>query len=290
MNNKQLYERIMRNISKQIKHTLNEETEKFNVSDYQNNGDEIIGSESVEQLTKEDHTEEIKEVEAIFSEISDALLNKNNYSTHSMGLCCEYLTDSIINNWETILQTDDHILAEAIKNIIKEGVIDYYHSNNLFLSGEDAYPIFKKGFDKKPEYFCFVYEKPYQSGTGLIYIGTLKFTHKFVQDLPEIIDNVGYDAPTPETYKKINTAANTFIDVFIDFPENDNHEIAFFVYGKTPKSKKYNEIGYFDLELDSLSDYENKLTDMILYNDPNCFWDDYYDFMYEEIDNNKDEE
>ena len=35
---------------------------------------------------------------------------------------------------------------------------------------------------------------------------------------------------------------------------------------------------------------ENKLADEFLYTDPNCFWDDYYSFIYEEIDNNENDE
>ena len=289
-NNKQLYNQIIHNVSKVVKRTLNEEVQNFNPVDYQEDDTDIINSESVESLTKENHTKDIKEIEHKFNEIYYFIANKDNYNTSDFAWYADCLANTLADNWEDILNIDDQLLGIAIKNVINEGIVDYYHNKGLFMNAEDAYPILKNGFDKKPEYLCFVYEKPYQQGLGLIYVGTLKFTYKFDQDLADIICDAGYERPTPETYKKINTAADTFIDVFIDFPENDNREVIFIAYGKSTNSKKYNEISRFDLEFDSIRDYENKLADEFLYTDPNCFWDDYYSFIYEEIDNNENEE
>lgn len=51
MNNKQLYEKIMRNISKQVKNALNEDIQKFDTSDYQENDDDIINNQDIENIT-----------------------------------------------------------------------------------------------------------------------------------------------------------------------------------------------------------------------------------------------
>ena len=50
-NNKILYERIMRNISRQIKHILNEQYEQFDVTEYNDNEENIIDNQEIFNLT-----------------------------------------------------------------------------------------------------------------------------------------------------------------------------------------------------------------------------------------------
>ena len=50
-NNKILYERIMRNISRQIKHILNEQYEEFDVTEYNDNEENIIDNQEIFNLT-----------------------------------------------------------------------------------------------------------------------------------------------------------------------------------------------------------------------------------------------
>lgn len=50
-NNKILYEQIMRNISRQIKHILNEQYEQFDVTEYNDNEENIIDNQEIFNLT-----------------------------------------------------------------------------------------------------------------------------------------------------------------------------------------------------------------------------------------------
>ena len=50
MNNKYLYEKIMRNISKQIKHILNEDIQNFDVTDYEEDEDSVLDQQEVSEL------------------------------------------------------------------------------------------------------------------------------------------------------------------------------------------------------------------------------------------------
>lgn len=75
MNNKKLYNQIMFNISREIKHILNEDIQRFNVDDYEEDDSDLIDSDTIELINKKPKSLEEEEEFFIKTKVSEESLD-----------------------------------------------------------------------------------------------------------------------------------------------------------------------------------------------------------------------
>ena len=114
MNNKYLYNIIMRNVSKEVKRALNEGIQQFDVTEYDE--PESVVFQDVRNITK---------IENIDTTIFDWLTNAIQYIEENDNLENIYwsIYKSINRNVEKILNYDEYSLGELVKNAIKKGMM-----------------------------------------------------------------------------------------------------------------------------------------------------------------------
>lgn len=125
MNDIQLYKKIIRNISKEVKRILNEDIQKFDVTGYPD--EDIINNQDVSYLID---PKTLKEEEALFihTEPSDQSREKAEHFLKSMKYVIDHLNNSLINM---------PIPKECLK--ANKDNYELYGCFTLFSKNEDTY-------------------------------------------------------------------------------------------------------------------------------------------------------
>lgn len=118
-NNKQLYEKIMRDISREIKHTLNEDIQHFDVSEYDDS--EIVDHQNIREITKTKNVDNttfdwlVKTLEYLQynHDYNDEKLFGHHLLTDIEKVICQ--------NIDEILKYDEYTIGELVKQAIQKG-------------------------------------------------------------------------------------------------------------------------------------------------------------------------
>lgn len=102
MNNRVLYEKIMRNVSKEIKRILNEDVQHFDVTDYDDDDDIIVDNKDIDNITYADlpdfmGSSGIKTWLLSYDWEDRTNVNKFEWEGESSRMVGRYLADNITN-------------------------------------------------------------------------------------------------------------------------------------------------------------------------------------------------
>ena len=130
---KQLYEKIMRSVSKEIKHILNEDTHNFDVTEYDE--PESVVFQDVREVTKTKNVDN-----TIFDWLAEALEYLQYERTigsdreFGSGLLSD-INNNIYCDAEEILNYDEYTIGELVKQAIQKGIsVDFTETKKSFNS------------------------------------------------------------------------------------------------------------------------------------------------------------
>lgn len=142
MNNRVLYEKIMRNVAKEIKRILNEDIQHFDVTDYDDD-DIIIDNKDIDNITSGDlpdfmGSSRIKTWLSFYDWEDRTNVNEFEWKGESSRMVGRYLADNITNILYT--ETDNSDSFYMLHDLIKEFKGKWpQHNNNWWESKKNKY-------------------------------------------------------------------------------------------------------------------------------------------------------
>lgn len=131
--NKILYEKVMRNVSREIKRVLNEDIQKFDVTEYDD--PEFVDHQNVREITKTKNVDN-----TIFNWLADALeylqYTRTIDSDRKFGSnLLSDINNNIYYDAEEILNYDEYTIGELVKQAIQKGIsVDFTETKKSFNS------------------------------------------------------------------------------------------------------------------------------------------------------------
>ena len=207
-NNKALYERIMRKVSKQVKKALNEDYEDINMDDIQQIVDNIVAKRQqiMNQCTlPKDWFESCFECVVCIDDVNDSLDTFIGYSykaPKNFAECLKIVKDSNIENKEYIEEDPDVEETFGLRMKI-DHFFDYVdvllRNKRKYVSlSEDASEYLKSEYDSEP-----IHVNDFDETANVIHVEyDDEMTHVYINDIQ---------------LKYINTAINMIMDIMQDY-------------------------------------------------------------------------